>query len=130
MKKSAVKPKTLRLEPTFEVGLGLLKQALHKPVNKMVNEAVGEYIARRTAEVEADLGGVLARLKAYRRSDPDFKRDRNAFIAAEAEFGASDPMEGVVYKVESPREAGAAKTAVRKSKPGPALSRVRELLRS
>ena len=48
----AVKAKTLRLAPEYEAGLTLLKGVLGMPVNKMVNEAVGEYIVRRTAKVE------------------------------------------------------------------------------
>ena len=99
-----VKPRTLRLEPIYEVGLGILKGVLHKPVNKMVNEAVAEYIKKSTAQVEAEMGSVLTQLKAYRRADPTFQQDKDAFISAEAEFGAADPMGGVTYKVARHRK--------------------------
>ena len=119
-----VKAKTLRLEPAFEVGLGILKGVLRKPFNKMVNEAVGEYIEKRTAEVETDLTGVLEQLKAYRRADPGFKQALAEFVEAEARYGVEDPVEGVIVDVEPPR------TKARKSKAGPAETMVRELLRN
>lgn len=124
-----VKVKSLRLEPAHETGLGLLKVLLHKPLNRMVNEAVGEYIDKRTAEAEARTAGTLERLKAYRRGDPDFERDFAAFIAAEARHGKSDPMEGVVYTVALPtkRRAGADKAGSPNTRS--ALKMVRDLIR-
>ena len=119
---AGAKPKTLRLEPAFEVGLSLLKGVLHKPVNKMVNEAVGEYIRKRTAEVEADLTGVLAQIKSYRQADPDFKQAIAAFAKAEARHGAGDPLDGVMVDVEPPAAKGS------RSQAGPAETMVRELL--
>lgn len=127
---SAVKPRTLRLEPIYEVGLGILKGVLRKPVNKMVNEAVAEYIKKSTAQVEAEMGSVLTQLKAYRRADPTFQQDKEAFISAEAEFGASDPMEGVTYKVARHRSPVSPKASAPKEKAGAALTMVREMLRS
>ena len=111
-----VKPRTLRLEPIYEVGLGILKGVLHKPVNKMVNEAVAAYIKKSTAQVEAEMGSVLTQLKAYRRADPTFQQDKDAFNSAEAEFGASDPMEGVAYKVARRRSPVSRKTSAPKKK--------------
>ncbi|MEP7300159.1 MAG: hypothetical protein ABI699_01415 [Caldimonas sp.] len=125
-----VKARTLRLEPIYEVGLGILKGVLHKPVNKMVNEAVAEYIKKSTAQVEAEMGSVLTQLKAYRRADPTFQQDKEAFISAEAEFGASDPMEGVTFKVARHRRPMKVKASASKEKAGAALTMVREMLRS
>jgi hypothetical protein len=85
-----------------------------------VNEAVPEYIQKRTAQVEAEMGSVLKQLKAYRRADPTFQRDKEAFIAAEAELGASDPMEGVAYKVSRQRPTSP-KVRASKEKAGAAL---------
>jgi len=125
-----VKPRTLRLEPIYEVGLGILKGVLRKPVNKMVNEAVAEYIKKSTVQIEAEMGSVLTQLKAYRRADPTFQQDKDAFISAEAEFGASDPMEGVTYKVARHRKPVSPKAPAPKEKAGAALTMVREMLRS
>ncbi len=92
----------------------ILQSVLKQPMNKMVNEAVRDFIEKRTAEVEVDLRGVADRLRAYQQSDPGFLRAIARFSRAEAAHGAGDPVEGKV---------------VRAPKPGPALSRVRELLR-
>jgi hypothetical protein len=122
---ATVKTKTLRLAPEYEAGLALLKGVLGTPVNKMVNEAVGEYIRRRSAEVEADLTGVLERVKAYRRADPQFKQARARFVDAEARLGSDDAVEGVVVDMAPP--------VVRRrtaNKAGPAQSMIRELLKS
>ena len=119
---AVVRAKTLRLRPEFEVGLGILKSVLRKPVNKMVNEAVGEYIERRAAEVETDLSGVLEKLKAYKRADRKFAAARAQFVEAEARYGADDLVEGVVVDVEPPRR------SVGKSKTGLSQTMVRELL--
>jgi hypothetical protein len=125
-----VKPRTLRLEPIYETGLATLKRVLHKPVNKMVNEAVAEYIQKRNAQVEAEMHSVLTQLKAYRRADPTFQQDKDAFISAEAEFGAADPMEGVAYKVTRHRDPVSTKASATKEKAGAALTMVRKMLRS
>lgn len=119
-----VKTKTLRLAPEYEAGLALLKGVLGTPVNKMVNEAVGEYIRKRSAEVEADLKGVLEQVKAYRRADPHFKQARARFVDAEARLGADDPLEGVVVDVKPPA------VKRRAAKVGPAQTMIRELLKS
>jgi hypothetical protein len=129
-KASDVKARTLRLEPIYEVGLGILKGVLHKPVNKMVNEAVAEYIKKSTVQIEAEMGSVLTQLKAYRRADATFQQDKDAFISAEAEFGASDPMEGVTYKVARRRKPASPKALAPKQKAGAALTMVRDMLRS
>ena len=121
---AVVRAKTLRLRPEFEVGLGILKNVLRKPINKMVNEAVGEYIEKRAAEVEADLYGVLEKLKAYKRADRKFASARAQFVEAEARYGAGDLVEGVVFDVEPPRR------GAEKPKKGPSQTMVRELLGS
>jgi hypothetical protein len=121
---AVVKTKTLRLAPDYEAGLALLKGVLGTPVNKMVNEAVGEYLRKRSAEVEADLTGVLAQVKAYRRADPRFKQARARFVDAEARLRGDDPLEGVVVDVQPP----AAKR--RTAKAGPAQTMIRALPKS
>lgn len=117
---TAVKTTSLRLDPQLEVGLGLLKQALGKPVNKMINEAVVDYLRKQTAVVETDLSGALAKIKAYRRADPNFEKALGTFVEAEAAFAGKDPVEGVVVEVQRPKSKA----------DGPAVTMVREILRS
>jgi hypothetical protein len=116
-----VKATTLRLRPTLQQGLELLQVVLKKPINKLVNEAVAGFIEKRTAEVEVNLTGVLAQIKAYKRADPKFEHARARFVDAEALHGSDDPVEGVVVDVEP---------SARKPRQGPALKMVQDLLRS
>ena len=106
---TARKPTTIRLDPSIEKGLQILQAACKRPVNKIVNEALAEYIDKGTARLEADFEEALDRLKEYRRSDPGFKRAVRAFVDAEVACGAHDPVEGRPI----PREVGPAVTMVR-----------------
>jgi len=110
---AAVKVTTLRLAQPLHRKLELLQQVLGKPLNKLVNEAVDDYVDRRTAEVELDLQETLQRIKAARTKDPKFKRAIDEFVAAEARHAKSDPVEG---------------TVVHAAEPGPAQSLVRSML--
>ena len=109
----AVKVTTLRLAQPLHRKLELLQQVLGKPLNKLVNEAVDDYVERRTAEVELDLEETLQRIKAARKKDPKFKRAIAEFVAAEVRYAKSDPAEG---------------TVVHAAEPGPAQSLVRSML--
>ncbi len=93
---STAEPKatTFRLDPPLQEGLVLLQAVLKKPLNRLVNEAVRGFIERRTAEVETDLQQALARVQAYRRSDPRFEKAIAQFAAAEAGLADGDPAEG------------------------------------
>lgn len=132
--KATVRTKTLRLQPSYEQGLAILKRVLKIPINKMVNEAVGEYIRRKSAEVESELTTTLEQLQAYRLADPEFLAARQAFIEGEALHGKDDPMEGRIVRIPAPAPVVAryASKAASGDTPGagPALTRVRELLRS
>lgn len=108
-----VKVTTLRLAQPLHHKLELLQQVLGKPLNKLVNEAVDDYVERRTAEVELDLVQTLERIQAARRQDPGFKRAIAEFAAAEARHAKSDPVEG---------------TVLQSAEPGPAQSLVRSML--
>ncbi|MBI2752542.1 MAG: hypothetical protein HYX46_03365 [Betaproteobacteria bacterium] len=99
---------TLRLDPALLSGLELLQQIQKKPLNRLINEAVRSYVARRSAEVEGGLQDILDRVRAYRRTDPDFERMWAEFVDAEARYGADDPVEGSTQK-----SAGPAQTLVR-----------------
>lgn len=85
---------TFRLDPVLQESLALLSMVLKKPLNRLVNEAVEGYLAKRSAEVESDLQRILDRVKAARRRDPKFEYAIDATIDAEARFAAEDPAEG------------------------------------
>ena len=89
------KASTFRLHEDLQAGLDLISQLQHRPKNKLVNEAVAEYVTRHALQTKDDLKAVLKRVKAYRKSDPDFATAIAAFVDAEATHGKDeDPMEG------------------------------------
>ncbi|MBI3915449.1 MAG: hypothetical protein HY322_00380 [Betaproteobacteria bacterium] len=100
---------TLRLDPALLSGLRLLQHLEKQPLNRLINEALRSYVARRSAEAEGGLQDILDRVRAYRRSDPDFEKMWAEFVDAEARYGAEDPVEG-----SSQKNAGPAQTLVRK----------------
>jgi len=87
--------KTLRLTPQYEVGLDLLKGVLGKAVNRMVNEAVGEYIKKHSETVQVDLETLLVRVQAYRLRDPEFKHAAQRLVESEEQLTGKDPAEEV-----------------------------------
>lgn len=74
------------------------------PLNRLVNEAVGEYLDARAATIEAELEETLRRVKAYRQADPDFESAISKFAEAEAELGAEDPVEGQSTRARGPAQ--------------------------
>ena len=113
----AVKPQvtTIRLADDVQEGLRLLEahSGVKRPLNKWVNLALAEFIARQTASIADELEQALRNINAYRKADPGYKRAIKAFIDSEVAFAAEDPMEGA-----------------REPQPiGPAVSMVRDMLR-
>ena len=107
------KATTIRLDPFIEIGLQLLQSKIKRPINKIVHDALADYIEKGAMDMEADIEDTLRRLRQYRRSDPGFKRAIAAFVDAEATYGSRDPVEGRTISEQ----------------PGPAVSMVRERLR-
>ena len=99
---------TLRIDPALLSGRKLLQHLEKQPLNRLINEALRSYIARRSAEVEGGLQDILDRVRAYRRTDPDFEKMWAEFVDAEARYGAEDPVKG-----SSQKQAGPARTLVR-----------------
>jgi hypothetical protein len=106
---------TIRLDAAVQRGLCILEAhgGVKRPLNKWVNIALAELIERQAATVESELGQALKNIRAYRKTDPGYKRAIKAFIADEVAHAGHDPMEGS----PDPRPAG------------PALLMVREMLR-
>ncbi len=103
--RARAKATTFRLDPQVQAGLVLLQGVLKKPLNKLVNAAVAHFVERRTAEVETDLVKALERVRAYRRSDPDFTKAMAEFVDAEARWGDADPVEGGAKEIAGPAQA-------------------------
>ncbi len=92
----ARKASTFRIDPPVQLALENLSRVLRRPMNRLVNEALRDYVDRRSSAVERDLELTLARLRAHRRRDPHFKEAIAAVVDAEAVLGREDPAEGKV----------------------------------
>lgn len=99
------KATTLRLAAPLQEGLALLQGVSGKPMNRMVNEAVQAYLEKRSAEVAAELSQTLARVQAWRRSDPGFEQAIDSLVDAEARHAKADPVEGQAAKRAGPAQA-------------------------
>jgi len=94
---------TFRLHQNVQAGLDLISQLQHRPKNKLVNEAVAEYVARHALQTDEALHDVLQRLKSYQKADPDFEQAIDSFVDTEASCGKhQDPAEGQSAPSSSP----------------------------
>ena len=103
MSKAARKATTFRIDSIINSRLEKLSKLLGKSLNKLANEALGEYVVRRTLEVEDDLQSTLEDFRAYRKSDPNFDRAIAEFVEAEATV-KHDPAEGRIDSKIGPTE--------------------------
>lgn len=103
---------TIRLDEAVQKGLHVLEahSGVKRPLNKWVNIALAALIDRQAATLERELDQALRNIKAYRKTDPGYRRAIKAFIDAEVAFAAQDPMEGS----RAPQAAGPAVSMVRK----------------
>jgi predicted DNA-binding protein len=116
------KATTVRLEPTLQRGLETLSKVLKRPMNQLINEALHDYVSRRSHEVEQDLDQTLKALRAYRRRDPSFKSAIAAAAKAEAEHRQSDPLDGEVVIGEL------VDGRLTQQEPGPVAAEIHQLL--
>jgi hypothetical protein len=103
---------TLRIDTEERAALERLSKIERRPVNQLLNEAVGSFLLRHTPK-ERSLEANLEQLRAYRERDPQFRRARKAYVEAEA--SVDDPLEGQLVN-------GRVKPL------GPAQRKIREIL--
>ena len=84
-------PFTLRIDAEERAALENLSKIEGRPVNQLLNEAIKSFLVRRGSR-ERSLEANLARLRAYRGSNPGFQRAVAAFVESEASL--DDPVEG------------------------------------
>jgi predicted DNA-binding protein len=97
------KATTFRLNEDVQAGLDLISHLHHRPKNKLVNEAVAEYVARQAHETGQALADMLSRLGSHQYSDPNFEQAIDAFVEAEASCEKNeDPMEGSHHSSQGP----------------------------
>ena len=99
------KASTHRLEPDVQAGLDHLSKVLHRPKNKLMNEAVSRFVQERTLQLVQEMESVINSLKEYQRNDPDFERAIERLVNDEIAQVGADPLEG--------RPAGAVQAEIR-----------------
>ena len=90
----ASKASTIRLQPELQSALDEISGHLGRPKNKLVNQAVAEFLEKTTFRLRDDLEGTLEKLRAYRRRDPDYEAEIERFVLAESSLSAGDAFEG------------------------------------
>jgi predicted transcriptional regulator len=88
----ARKASTHRFDPDVQAALEHLSKVLHRPKNRLINEAVKLYVWQRSQEMERELTETISALRAYRKKDPDFEDAIADFVSAEVTN--ADPVEG------------------------------------
>jgi predicted transcriptional regulator len=83
---------TVRADARVVAALRSLSRLTRKPMNRLVVEALLDYLDRRSETVGAEFEAELRRLRAYRDADPDDAAAIREFAAAEASH--ADPVEG------------------------------------
>jgi predicted transcriptional regulator len=86
----ATKASTHRLDLETRAALDRLSRLLHRPKNRLINEAVKLYVQQKSRKVEENLEATLKELRAYRQRDPDFEKSIDAFVDAVARLGSDD----------------------------------------
>ena len=99
------KASTHRLEPDVQAGLNHLSKVLHRPKNKLMNEAVSRFVQERSIQLVQEMESVINSLKEYQRNDPDFERAIERLVNDEVAQAGADPLEG--------RPAGAVQAEIR-----------------
>lgn len=90
----APKASTIRLKPELQTALDQISNHLDRPKNKLLNQAVAEFLERTSYRLRDDIEGTLENLRAYRRKDPNFEADIERFAEAEATHAEKDAHEG------------------------------------
>lgn len=88
---------TVRLDPEVKEQLGTLSEIVGESRNALVNEALREFLDSRSRKAEAGLEAMLTKLRAYRKTDPGYRKAIAEAAAAEAAIAPEDdPVEGRV----------------------------------
>jgi len=86
----ATKASTMRLKPELQSALDNISAQLNRPKNKIVNQAVAEYLEKTSYKLRDDIEGTLQKLRAYRSKDPSFEADIERFSDGEAAYSRDD----------------------------------------
>lgn len=83
---------TWRMDQPLYEALSSLSGVAHQSMNRLVTDAVSQYVRVRSKELELELEDTLERLRSYAERDPGYEDAIAAFVEAEACY--EDPLEG------------------------------------
>lgn len=87
------KASIFRLDSDSQSALAHLSKLLGRPMNKLVNEAVRDYLLK-TSQAEREVEQNLAGLRAYRERDLQVAEPPAAYANARAEVDDDEPIQG------------------------------------
>jgi predicted nucleotidyltransferase/predicted transcriptional regulator len=85
------KASTIRLKPELQSALDKISKHLDRPKNKIVNQAVAEYLEKTSLKLRDDIEDTLQNLQIYRQQDPNFEDTIERFVVAEASLAEKAP---------------------------------------
>lgn len=97
----APKASTIRLKPELQSALDRISDHLDRPKNKIVNQAVAEFLEKTSFQLRDDIESTLENLRAYRSKDANFEAEIERFVDSEARHVAEDPHEGTPQSASS-----------------------------
>lgn len=86
---------TLRIDPLLKERLTRLSQLRRTPMNKLVAQALEQFVAEDSLLLQAELEASIAELRRLRQSDPDFEDAIGKVARAELSTD-DDPAQGQV----------------------------------
>jgi len=96
----ARKASIFRLDPDTQAALANLSRLLGRPMNKLVNEAVRDYLLKISPK-ERELEGTLASLRAYRGRDLQVNEAPVPYLNSRAEPEIIGPAREFVHRVSA-----------------------------
>lgn len=88
-------PVTLRVDQSLKDHLSKLSELRQTTMNKLINQALHQFVSKETLVIEEELEASLSALRTYRDSDPGFERAIEGVARAELSTDA-DPAQGRV----------------------------------
>lgn len=92
-------PVTLRVDQSLKDHLSKLSELRHTTMNKLINQALLQFVAKENFVVQEELEASLNLLRQYRESDPDFERAIDGVVSAELSTD-NDPAQGTIVLPE------------------------------
>jgi predicted DNA-binding protein len=114
MKTSKQKATTFRLNPEVNAALEAISEHIGATKNKIVNEALADYLKQRGEKLQTELDGTLQKLRQYRAEDPRFETGIERFARAEARCSKNDSHQGSVLETSGKRPAKGKRSLNRK----------------